>query len=356
MFQIEKTSSLDKLLQYAESLEFGEIHFKIDAKTGLLAIIAVHSTARGPAIGGARCLPYKTSEEALNDVLNLAQMMSYKAAACGLPHGGAKAVMIRPETMKDRDAYFKSFGEFVNSLDGRYITAVDSGTTSEDMDIIATKTNYVTSLSAQGDPSPLTALGVRRGIEAAVLAKMHKESLKGIHVAIQGVGHVGYYLAKDLHAHGAKITVTDINPALTERCAKEFNATIVAPDDIYKVEADIFSPCALGGTINAETIKKLDVKIVAGSANNQLAHPQYGQILSEKDILYAPDFVINSGGLIHVAAIYDHGDEKQAYQQIMNLYDTLLGIFNRAREEGKAPSVIADQIAVENLKVPSKTS
>jgi leucine dehydrogenase len=356
MFQIEKTSSLDKLLQYAESIGFGEIHFKLDPQTGLIAIIAVHSTTRGPAIGGARCLPYNSSEDALKDVLNLAQMMSYKAAACGLPHGGAKAVLIRPEIIKDREAYFKSFGQFVNSLNGRYVTAVDSGTTSTDMDIVATQTNFVTSVTSQGDPSPLTALGVRRGIEAAVLSKMNKDSLEGIHVAIQGVGHVGYYLAKDLHERGAHLTITDINPVLIERCVKEFNAHSVAPDDIYKVEADIFSPCALGGTINAETIKKLQVKIVAGSANNQLAHPEYGQILNDHGILYAPDFVINSGGLIHVAAIYDHGNEQHAHQQIMDLYDTLLGIFSRAKAENKAPSVIADQIAVENLKVPAKTN
>lgn len=342
--------SHDWLLHYAELLGFGEIHIKVDRETGLQAIIAIHNTSRGPAIGGCRCIPYNTFDEALEDALRLAQMMSYKAAVCGLPHGGAKAVLIRPAQITDRVAYFKSFGRFVHELQGRYITAEDSGTNPADMDIISEVTPYVTcTSSAGGNPAPYTALGVRRGIEAAVQFKLKRFSLEGVRVAIQGAGHVGYLLAKQLAERGAILTMSDVYADRLLTCVEEFRVTPVSADDIYDVDCDVFAPCALGAIINADTVARLKAKIIAGSANNQLAHRRHGVMLHEHDILYAPDFVINSGGLIYAAAIYDHGDVEKAHQQIEGLYQTLWEIFERAERENLATSEITEAMALEKL-------
>lgn len=346
-------TGLDKLFRYADFLNFGEVHFKIDHATGLKAIIAVHNLKRGPAIGGCRLAYYKTTDEALEDALRLANMMSYKAAISNLNHGGAKAVLIKPKVIKDRQAYFEAFGDFVNSLGGHYITAVDSGTSDKDMDIIGTRTPYVTCKTGEGnggDPSPETAVGVRRAMEAAVLFRLDKPNLNGIHVTIQGAGHVGYYLAKELTEQGARITLCDVNPLHLEKCVSEFNVSVCAPDDIYDVEADIFAPCALGAILNLKNIKRLKVPIVAGSANNQLAHHHHGAVLHERGILYAPDFVINAGGLIYVAAIYDHADTKKAKDQVNEIYTTTLDIFKRSKEENIATSEIAERMALERLR------
>jgi leucine dehydrogenase len=342
----------DSLMRYAEFLGFGEIHIKIDEKTGLKAIVAIHNLSRGPAIGGCRMLPYTTVDQAYEDSLRLAYMMSYKAAINNLPHGGAKSVLIKPKVIKDREAYFEKFGEFVNSLGGTYITAVDSGTTIEDMDIIARRTKFVTCTTQSGidsDPSPQTALGVRRAIEAAAKFKLHRENLEGIRIAIQGAGHVGYYLAKELHERGAQLIMSDINQANLEKCVEQFQVQTCPPEQIYDVEADVFAPCALGAVLNMDTVKRLRVKIVAGSANNQLAHHHYGALLFERGILYAPDFLINAGGLIHVAVIYDHGNQKEAYAQINNIYDTVYDIFERSEREQKPTNEIAENIAKERL-------
>src|SRR5579885_551366 len=267
----------DSLMRYAEFLGYGDIHTKIDEKTGLKAIVAIHNLKRGPAIGGCRMVTYQTIDKAMEDALRLGYMMSYKAAINNLPHGGAKAVIIKPKVIKDREALFEKFGEFVNELGGRYITAVDSGTSPAEMDIIARRTPYVTCTSKSGadsDPSPLTAIGVRRAIEAAVKFKLGRDSLEGVHIAIQGAGHVGYCLAKEVHALGATITISDINLKSIQRCVDEFGAKVCHPDEIYGIEADVFAPCALGAVLNLNTIKQLKVAIVAGSANNQLSHSQ----------------------------------------------------------------------------------
>jgi len=343
----------DSLMRYAEFLGFGSIHTKIDEQTGLKAIIAIHNLSRGPAIGGCRMIEYKTIDRAYEDSLRLAHMMSFKAAINDLPHGGAKAVLIKPRVMKDREAYFEKFGEFVNELGGKYITAVDSGTDMQDMDIIARRTSYVTCTTKSGmesDPSPLTAIGVRRAIQAAVQFKLNKDSLEGVHVAIQGAGHVGYCLAKEVHALGARITITDVNVNALQQCVDEFNAVACAPEQIYTVEADVFAPCALGAILNLDTINRLRVKIVAGSANNQLAHHHYGTLLHERGILYAPDFLINAGGLIHVAVIYDHGDIKKSMEQINNIYNTAYDIFERSQRENVATNEIAEKIARDRLR------
>jgi leucine dehydrogenase len=343
----------DSLMRYAEFLGYGDIHTKIDEKTGLKAIVAIHNLKRGPAIGGCRMVTYQTIDKAMEDALRLGYMMSYKAAINNLAHGGAKAVIIKPKVIKDHDAFFEKFGEFVNELGGRYITAVDSGTSPHEMDIIARRTPFVTCTSKSGagsDPSPLTAIGVRRGIEAAVKFKFGKDSLDGIHVAIQGAGHVGYYLAKELKERGAMLTIADVNLKSLQRCIDEFDAKVCHPNDIYDIEADVFSPCALGAVLNMETIKRLKTSIVAGSANNQLSHHHYGSLMHERGILYAPDFLINAGGLIHVAVLYDHGDVKKSMEQINNIYHTVYDIFERSRQDNRATNEIAEKIARERLR------
>lgn len=348
-----KYTVLDSLMRYAEFLGYGDIHTKIDEKTGLKAFVAIHNLNRGPAIGGCRVATYQTVDKAMEDALRLGYMMSYKAAINNLPHGGAKAVIIKPKVIKDKEAFFEKFGEFVNDLGGRYITAVDSGTSPAEMDIIARRTPYVTCTTASGadsDPSPLTALGVRRAIEAAVKFKMGRDTLEGIHVAIQGAGNVGYYLAKELHDLGATLTMSDINLKSLQRCVDEFGAKVCLPDEIYSVEADVFAPCALGAVLSLKTINQLKTAIVAGSANNQLSHSHYGTLLHERGILYAPDFLINAGGLIHVAVLYDHGDMNKSLEQINNIYHTVYDIYERSARDNRATNQIAEMIARDRLK------
>ncbi|MFZ2315814.1 MAG: Glu/Leu/Phe/Val dehydrogenase dimerization domain-containing protein [Gammaproteobacteria bacterium] len=343
----------DSLLRYAEFLGYGDIHLKIDAKTGLKALVAINNVNRGPAIGGVRMIAYPTMDRAVEDALRLGYMMSYKAAINDLPHGGAKAVIIKPRVIKDREALFSKFGEFVHELGGRYITAVDSGTTTSDMDIIATRTPYVTCTSnsgSDGDPSPLTALGVRRGIEAAVKFKLNKDTLEGISVAIQGAGHVGYYLAKELIELGAIVTMTDINLNTLQHCVDKLGVNICLPEEIYSLDVDVFAPCALGSILNLDTIKQLRCKIVAGSANSQLAHHHYGALLHERGILYAPDFLINAGGLIHVAVIYRKGDLVKSVEKINNIYNTAYDIYEKAARANCATNEIAEKIAKERLR------
>jgi leucine dehydrogenase len=346
-------TGFDRLCRYADLLNFGDVHIKFDHVTGLRAIIAIHSLKRGPAIGGCRLIPYETTDDALEDALRLAYMMSYKSAINNLSHGGAKSVLMLPKVIKNREAYFEAFGDFVNELGGRYITAVDSGTSPADMDIIARRTKFVTCTTISGnagDPSPQTAFGVMRAMEAAAKFRLDRNSLEGLHIAMQGAGHVGYYLAKELTACGAKLTVCDVNPDKLQRLVNEFGVNTAAPDEIYDVPADIFSPCALGSILNLQHIKRLKVSIVAGSANNQLAHQQHGLALHERGILYAPDFLINAGGLIHVAVIYDQADRAQAHEQISNIYYTVMNIFERAKAENRSTNEIAVEMAEENLR------
>jgi leucine dehydrogenase len=343
----------DSLMRYAEFLGFGDVHIKVDEETGLKAIVAVHNLKLGPAIGGCRMVAYRTIDVALEDALRLAYMMSYKSAISSLPHGGGKAVLIKPKVIKDYDAYFEKFGEFVNDLGGRYITATDSGTSTKEMDIIARRTKYVTCTSNIGtdsDPSLPTALGVRRGIEAAVKFKLNRESVEGVRIAIQGAGHVGYHLAKDLMQKGAHVVMSDINSTVLQHCVDELGVSVCAPDAIYDADVDVFAPCALGAILNLDTIKRLRAKIVAGSANNQLAHHRYGDLLLERDILYAPDFLINAGGIIHVAVIYDFNDASLATAKINRIYDTAYDIFARSKSEHRSTNQIAEAMAKERLR------
>ncbi len=342
------------IFEQAAELRFGDIHFKIDPVTGLHAIIAIHSTRLGPALGGCRWLSYPSTEAALLDAMRLACGMTYKAAISGLSLGGGKAVLIRPPHPVDREAYFEAFGSFVDELGGRYITAVDSGTSVAEMDIIARRTRHVTSTSASragsGDPSPYTALGVCRGIEAGVKSKLKKDSLEGVHVAIQGVGHVGYPLARELAGHGARLTVCDVDGSAVERCADEFGARGVALADIYEVESDVFAPCALGAVINDETVPRLNTKIIGGAANNQLAEIRHGDLLHRRGILYAPDYAINAGGIIQIIV----HDETEMTAKLLGIYDTLMRIFAQSEKTNQPPRRVADAM-VEAMLSAKKT-
>lgn len=343
-------NKIDDIFDYAESRDFGELHLLVDKPTGLRAIIAIHSTKLGPALGGCRCIEYPSSNAAFHDAMRLARAMSYKAALANLAYGGGKSVLMKPACIKDRVAYFEKLGEFIDQLNGRYIAAEDSGTTPSDMDLIAHKTHHVVGLSAiQGDPSPFTAMGVKRGIEAAVELKLGKHSLQGIQVAIQGVGKVGYYLAKALYQSGAKLTVSDIKPNLVQHCVDEFNARHCSVDKIHQVNCDVYAPCALGASLNDKTISEIKAPIIAGAANNQLLHADHGIILDKLGILYAPDYVINAGGLIYAASQYDNTPIEVTQQKVDNIYHSLKAIFKRSQQEHLPTSKIADLMAIEKL-------
>lgn len=341
----------DELLSYAKKLGFGELFLKIDQTSQLCAIIAIHSTHLGPALGGCRFIEYTSADLAIRDALRLAQGMSYKAALANLPLGGGKTVLMRPKELSDRRAYFRALGRFVNELKGRYIIAMDSGVVIEDMDSIALETPYVVTTSKhKGNPAPYTALGVLSGIEAAVKFKLHRDRLEGVHVAIQGMGHVGFALANALQKKGARLTICDNNSKLMQRHSKDLRATIVEPDEIYAVDCDVFSPCALGAVLNDASIAQLNTAIVAGAANNQLAEPRHAELLHKRDILYAPDYVINAGGLIYAYAEYHNRlNREYVVQHISTIYSTLLEIVKCAHEENKSPSMVADSLAESRL-------
>lgn len=354
----KKQYSYDALTRYAKRLGFGEIHTLVDKKTRLHAIIAINSTVRGPAIGGCRFKPYASVGEALHDVLRLSYMMTLKAAVSELPHGGAKAVIMQPKnlTTNERRALFARFAQFVDELGGQYITSVDVGSTTQDMDIIAGKTAFVTGASGARDydmnPSVHTAIGVFNGIRAAVQHKMGKDNLNGVRIAVQGVGQVAYPMIERLAKAGADLTVCDINDAALARCVKDFGAKAVDVNAIYDVDADVFAPCALGGVINIGSLERLKCQIVAGSANNQLAHARYARLLQKRGILYAPDFMINAGGLMCASANYlDHNCE-EADRKVERLYHNLLQLFERAEREQLPTTVVAEQIAKENIVAP----
>ncbi|MDY0069722.1 MAG: Glu/Leu/Phe/Val dehydrogenase dimerization domain-containing protein [Porticoccaceae bacterium] len=333
------------LFDLAASLEVPELHFCLRPELGLEAIVAIHSTARGPALGGCRCVPYPDPMAAVEDVMRLARAMSYKAAISDLPFGGGKSVVVMNPGLRDRAACFAAFGDFVHHLDGRYIVTEDSGTGIADMDVIATRTSHVLGTSPDaggcGNPSPSTAIGVCAGIESAVRHRLGREHLDGTHVAIQGVGQVGMALAGELHRRGARITVADHNPQRAEACATRFGAAVVAPGDIHRVAADLFAPCGLGAILDEDTIPQLGAGIVAGSANNQLATAEDGRRLHERGILYAPDYVINAGGLIHVA-LWGSEDIQPRLAAIGVRLDQL---FERAARTGERPELVADSMA-----------
>jgi len=323
-----------------------------DEESGLKAFIAVHNTVLGPGAGGCRMWPYENEMDALNDALRLSRGMSYKNAMAGLPLGGGKAVIIANSKTDKSEELFKAFGRCVQKMDGKYITAEDVGMTTEDMMIIANETDYIAGLPhgdhASGDPSPFTARGVYNGIRAAVKYKLGKDNLEGLTVAVLGVGHVGLYLCENLHRDGAKIIVSDIIQEHLDEAVHKYGATIISPDDILSVECDVLSPCALGAILNDDTIPNLKTTIVAGGANNQLASDGHGVRLMDRGILYAPDYVINAGGIINVSGEtsgnYDLGSINT---KVDNIYNTLIHIFERADAEKRPTNVVADEMAEE---------
>lgn len=319
-----------------------------DKASGLKAIIAVHSTALGPAAGGCRFWDYASDEAALKDVLRLSKGMTYKNAMAGLKLGGGKGVIIGdPKSLKSDDL-FKAFGTAVNNLNGRYYTAEDVNITTGDMAIVNQSTEFVSGLEGKsGNPGPFTALGTFLGIKAAVKFKLGKDDLTGIKVAVQGLGSVGYSLCEKLHNAGAELIVTDINQVALDKAATELNATVVGLDEIYSQDVDVFSPCALGASIDDNSIAQLKAVIIAGCANNQLAEARHDQILLEKGILYAPDYVINAGGIINVALeIYPEPYcADSATKLVENIYHTLMNVFETAAAQNMPTGLIADQMA-----------
>jgi len=325
-----------------------------DPKSGLQCFIAVHNTNRGPASGGTRFWTYASDTEALTDVLRLSRAMSYKNAMAEIPLGGGKAVIIKPEGEFDREALFTAYGRAVEKVGGQYITAEDVGVSPDDMRIIKTQTDFVAGLddgeAASGDPSPHTADGIFRGLEVAVKHKLGVDGVGGLIVAVQGLGHVGYDLARRLKKSGAQLIVADINEAATQRAAEELKATVVSVDEIHAQEADIFAPCALGGAINAESIDDIQAYIVGGAANNQLKTSDMGAELLKRDILYCPDYVLNGGGIINVAAeVSGTYDYKWVDRKLEGLRATLQEVFTRSDAANRPTNEIADEMARERL-------
>jgi leucine dehydrogenase len=335
-----------------ESPSFDEhelVHFALDSVTGLQAVIAVHSTALGSACGGCRLWSYRNSEEALEDALRLSRGMSYKNALAGIPLGGGKAVIMGEPSMKTPDL-MRAFGRVVERLGGCYITAEDVGVTVQDMQYVAEETRYVHGLphehSAGGDPSPYTAQGVFLGMKAALVHRMGQADFKGIRVLVQGVGNVGFNLCKLLHAAGAELIVADINEQNLRRVKALLPVKVVDVDDLLSQEADIYSPNALGAVLNEQTIPVLKSRIVAGGANNQLAKEQHGELLRERGILYAPDYVINSGGIINVWSEMESLPRESVCDKVSGIYDTTLKIFKKADEQGATSNQVADEMAL----------
>jgi len=326
------------------------VHHFFDAKTGLRAIIAVHSTARGPSAGGARMWNYANSDEQLTDALRLSEGMSYKNAMADLPLGGGKAVIWGNSKTDKTPDLFRALGRAIESLKGRYWSAEDVGVSPSDMAYAAEETKYVAGLSngkaASGDPSPVTAKGVFLGIKACAQRAFGTENLNGRHVAVQGVGHVGGFVCEHLAKSGARLTITDVNPDTLASVAKATGATVVDPDTIYDVAADVLSPNALGAIVNPKTLDRLKVKVIAGGANNQLSTPDMGDKLRERGVLYAPDYVINGGGIINVAAeISGAYDPAWVDGKVQKLVQTLGEVLDQAKREGRATNRVADDLA-----------
>ena len=327
-----------------------QIVFCNDKDTGLKAIIGIHNTVLGPALGGTRMWKYANEWEALNDVLRLSRGMTYKSAISGLNLGGGKAVIIGDSKIDKTPAMITKFGAFVNSLSGKYITAEDVGTTTEDMDRINDVTKFVTGISesrgGSGNPSPVTAYGVYMGMKAAAKHQFGSDKLEGKKVLVQGIGHVGETLVMHLVKEGALVQITDIHNEKVEAASKKYGAQIFKGDDVYSADVDIYAPCALGATINDDTIHKLKAKVIAGAANNQLANEKiHGQILKDKGITYAPDFLINAGGIINVYAEIVGYDKAEALRRTENIYNTTLEIFSFAEAKGITPYQAAFSIA-----------
>ncbi len=349
-----------KILDYMKQHGYEELAFCCDSGTGLNAIIAIYDTTLGPALGGVRMWPYQSEEEALVDVLRLAKAMAYKAAAAGLNLGGGKAVIIG-DPAKDKNAgLFRSFGRFVESLGGRYITTEDVGTSELEMKQISAETTHITGLplawGGSGDPSSMTGLGVYLGMKAGAKEVFGSDSLRGRTVAIQGLGKVGSYLAQHLRHDEAevKIIASDVTEPAIKRARAEFGASIVSPETIYDVECDIFAPCALGAVLNRQTIPRLKCQLVAGSANNQLEEDEDGDLLQRKGILYIPDYIINAGGIINLALEFGKYDQELAKTQVNEIYHTVERVITLSKTEHISTARAADKLAESRIEAAKK--
>jgi leucine dehydrogenase len=327
------------------------VHFVRDEESGLKAIIAIHSTALGPAAGGCRHWQYATDSDALTDALRLSRGMTYKNAVAGLEFGGGKSVILADGNVPKSAVLFRAFGRAVEGLGGKYVTAEDVGCSVDDMRHVNEETSYVSGLprsgdGAGGDPSPMTALGVFLGIEAAVKSRLGADSLQGIRVAVQGVGHVGLNLCRLLHEAGAVLTVADVNQEHLRLTRDELPVTEISPADLLYADVDVLAPCALGNILTSQTIPRLKASVIAGAANNQLATEEDGARLAERDILYAPDYVINAGGIINVAREYYGGSsEAEVRAEIGGIPERLEQIFKEAKASNRPTNLIADVLA-----------
>ena len=343
-----------EIFKYMEKYEYEQLVFCQDKQSGLKAIIAIHDTTLGPALGGTRMWTYDSEEHAIEDALRLARGMTYKNAAAGLNLGGGKTVIIGDPRKDKNEEMFRAFGRYIQGLNGRYITAEDVGTTVADMDIIHEETDYVTGISpafgSSGNPSPVTAYGVYRGMKAAAKEAFGTDSLEGKVIAVQGIGNVAYTLCKHLHEEGAELIVTDISKEAVRRAVEDFNAKAVDPDEIYGVDCDIYAPCALGATINDVTIPQLKARVIAGSANNQLLDTKHGDLIHDMGIVYAPDYVINAGGVINVAdELYGYNSER-ALKKVEGIYNNIARVIEIAKRDGIPTYQAADRLAEERIE------
>ena len=330
-----------------------QVVFCHNKDAGLKAIIAIHDTTLGPALGGTRMWPYRSEEEALNDVLRLSRGMTYKNAVAGLDIGGGKAVIIGNPATDKSEALFRAFGKFVDSLGGRYITAEDVGIDVNDMEYVFRETEYVTGVhqvhGGSGDPSPFTAYGTLQGLMATLNRAHGDEEVGKYSYAVQGLGHVGMEFVKLLKERGAKIFVTDINKDLVDRAVDEYGAEAVGLDEIYDVDADVYSPCALGGTVNEQTLPRLKAKVICGAANNQLANNAIGDEVEKRGIVYAPDYAVNAGGVMNVALELDGYNRERAMRMMRTIYHNLARIYEISERDGIPTYKAADRLAEERI-------
>ncbi|AJS59044.1 Leu/Phe/Val dehydrogenase [Paenibacillus sp. IHBB 10380] len=343
-----------KLFEAMEQHDYEEVVFCQDKQSGLKAIIAIHDTTLGPALGGTRMWTYATEEAAIEDALRLAKGMTYKNSVAGLNFGGGKTVIIGDPRKNKNEAMFRAFGRYIQGLNGRYITAEDVGTTVADMDIVYQETDYVAGISptfgSSGNPSPATAFGVYQGMKAAAKEAFGSDSLEGKVVAVQGVGNVALNLCKHLHQEGAQLVITDIHKEAVKRALELFPAKVVDPNEIIGVDCDIYSPCALGATINDESIPLLKAKVIAGSANNQLKEARHGDAIHEWGIFYAPDYVINAGGVINIADEFNGYNAERAMSKVGDIYHSITRVFDISKRDNVPTYVAADRLALERIE------
>jgi leucine dehydrogenase len=354
------STSKNPIIREMEVMGHEQVVFCQDQKTGLKAIIAIHSTSLGPALGGTRMWNYNSELEALNDVLRLSRGMTFKASISGLNLGGGKAVIMGDSKTDKTDDLMRRFGKFVETLNGNYITAEDVGMTTHDMEMVRKETSHVTgipqSMGGSGDPSPVTAYGVYMGIKASAMYKWGSDCLKGKKVGVEGIGNVGINLVKYLTEEGAKLYINDISQSRLEMVASTYGSEIIDADEFYDLQMDIYAPCALGASINDASLNRLKCSIVAGAANNQLSDEiRHGQMLMDKRIIYAPDFLINAGGLINVYSELNGYNKEEALSKTKNIYDTTLEILKKSEIEGITSHEAALQIAESRVKLADQS-